>query len=77
MYITKTKNKQSYAIFYTQIIFNKNTVCKFKLDDKKELPPACQINPFQTNVPFLYPLRTSENLRFHGGMGVEHWLEMG
>ena len=25
---------------------------------------SCLINPFQANVPFLYPLKTSENLWF-------------
>ena len=35
------------------------------------------INPFQANVPFLYPLKTSENLTFSGGIEREHWPEMG
>ena len=35
------------------------------------------INSFSTNVPLLYPLKTSENLRFSGGIEVEHWLKMG
>ena len=30
------------------------------------------INPFQANVPFLYPLKT-----FSGGIEREHWPEMG
>ena len=29
------------------------------------------INPFSTNVPLLYPLKT-----FSGGIEVEHWLKM-
>ena len=28
-------------------------------------------NPYSTNVPFLYPLKTS------GAIEVEHWLKMG
>ena len=38
------------------------------------------INPCQTNVPFLYPLKTSENkgfLTFSGGIEREGWPEMG
>ena len=37
------------------------------------------INPFSTNVPLLYPLKTSENRRlmFSGSIEVEHWLKMG
>ena len=37
-------------------------------------------NPFSTNVPLLYPLKTSENigfLMFLGVIEVEHWLKMG
>ena len=39
-----------------------------------------KINPFQTNVPFLYPLKMSENQRFltfSGGIKREHWPEIG
>ena len=38
------------------------------------------INPFQTNVPYLYPLKTSGNegfLTFSGGIEREDWPEMG
>ena len=42
------------------------------------------INPFHAIVPFLYPLKTSENLLFSdvfrgGGGGIEmgHWREKG
>ena len=40
------------------------------------------INPFSTNVPLLYPLKTSENLRskcltHFQPIEVEHSLEMG
>ena len=38
------------------------------------------INPFRGNVPYIYPLKTSENQRFlifSGGMKSEHWPEMG
>ena len=38
-------------------------------------------NPFSTNVPLLYPLKTSENLsfsdvfrRYRSGALVEHWI---
>ena len=45
------------------------------------LSKYCKIfNPFSTNVPLLYPLKTSENQRFSdfpGGIDVEHWLKMG
>ena len=38
------------------------------------------LNPFYANVPFLYPLETSEDKRFSDVSGViemEHWREMG
>ena len=35
------------------------------------------INPFSTNFSFLYPLKTSKNFRFSGGIEVEHWLKLG
>ena len=38
------------------------------------------INPFQANVPFLYPMKTSENFWFSDvfvGIEREHWPEMG
>ena len=38
------------------------------------------INPFLTNVPILYPLKTAENfgfLVFSVGIKWEHWPEMG
>ena len=31
---------------------------------------------FQTNVSFLYSLKTSENEKFSGDIETEHWLEM-
>ena len=37
------------------------------------------INPFQSNVPFLFPLKTLENQRFlifPGGIKMEHWHEV-
>ena len=37
------------------------------------------INPFQANVPLLYPLKSSETTSFltiPGGMELEHWPEM-
>ena len=34
-------------------------------------------NPFQANVPFLYPLKTSGLLTVSGGIEREHWPEMG
>ena len=36
-------------------------------------------DPFQANVPFLYPLKTSGNLFFWRFQGIErkHWPEMG
>ena len=36
-------------------------------------------NPFQANAPYLYTLKTSENLYFSeviGGIEMEHWREM-
>ena len=39
-------------------------------------PIEISINPFSTNFPLLYPLKTSENQRFSGGIEVEHWLKM-
>ena len=35
------------------------------------------VDPFQTNVSFLKPLKTTENLWFSEGIKIEHWLEMG
>ena len=35
------------------------------------------LNQFSTNVPLLYPLKTSEILMFSGGVEVEHRLKMG
>ena len=32
-------------------------------------------NPFQANLPFLYPLKTSKNSSLEG-IEMEHWLEM-
>ena len=43
-------------------------------------PTLCgfmHINPFSTNIPLLYLLKTSENLRFaedFRSIEVEHWL---
>ena len=39
-----------------------------------------RIKPFHANVPFLYPLKTSENLLFSDasrGIEMEHWREKG
>ena len=33
------------------------------------------VNPFQTNVPFLYPLKTFGFLTFSGGLEIGHWRE--
>ena len=36
------------------------------------------MNPFDANVPFLYPLKTSENPRFFSlGIEMGHWREKG
>ena len=35
------------------------------------------VNPFQANVPFLYPLKIRGFLTFSGGIERENWLEMG
>ena len=38
------------------------------------------VNSFEVNVPFLYPLKTSENQgfpTFPGGIEREHWPQMG
>ena len=51
--------------------------------EMKNIFLAIFFNPFQANVPFLYPLKTSDNLWFsdvfRGGGGIEkkHWHEMG
>ena len=31
------------------------------------------VNPFHTNVPFLYPLKTFGFLTFSGGLEIGHW----
>ena len=33
-------------------------------------------NPFQSIDIFLYPLKTSENLWFSGGIETKHWRKM-
>ena len=35
------------------------------------------LNPFSTNLPLLYPPKTSGFLMFLGGIEVENWLTMG
>ena len=35
------------------------------------------VNPFLTNVPVLYPLKSFGFLMFSGGIEVENWLKMG
>ena len=47
-----------------------------KLVFLKKKKTCILFNPFSTNVLFLYPLKTSENLRFSGGIEVEHWLKI-
>ena len=34
------------------------------------------LNPFQANVLFQYPLKMSENQMFSGGIVMEYWLKM-
>ena len=37
------------------------------------------VNPFPTNIPLLYPLKTSKILQFFyvlGGIQVKHWLKL-
>ena len=50
-------------------------------EKKKEIvTPVIPINPFHANVPFLYPLKMSENQRFSdifGDMEIGHWREKG
>ena len=39
-----------------------------------------ELNPFQPNIPFLYPLKMSENigiLTVLGGAETGHWTKMG
>ena len=41
---------------------------------------SSSVNLFLPNIPFLYPLKTSENQRlqiFPGGLKRGHWEEMG
>ena len=35
------------------------------------------LNPFSTNLPLLYPLKTSGFVMFSRGIEMEHWLKMG
>ena len=35
-----------------------------------------RINPFKPNVPFLYALKTWENLWFSGSIEKDHWAKM-
>ena len=37
----------------------------------------CSINPFISNAPFLYPLKTSENLKTSGVRERVHWEQIG
>ena len=42
-----------------------NDSCKLLSDSKSDFyscPASFNLNPFSTDVPFLYPLKTSENL---------------
>ena len=46
----------------------------------KIISPVIPINPFHANVPFLYPLKMSENQRFSDifeDMEIGHWREKG
>ena len=46
----------------------------------KIIIPVIPINPFHANVPFLYPLKMSENQTFSDiflDMEIGHWREKG
>ena len=43
---------------------------------KSDIVCCYLINPYQPIVPLLYPLKTSENQRFSGGIKVEYWTEI-
>ena len=45
-------------------------------DYQTKKPVILEFNPFQINVSFLYPSKTSENQRFAKGIEREHWPEM-
>ena len=68
--------KRSYYINILPGVFDGNDCCK---SFGKNI--HVYINPFQANTPFLYPLKTSENLWFsdvfRGYIRMEHWPEMG
>ena len=60
--------------FLRKLLFNL-TVNSLSLTRKMRLKFSSNfLNPFLTNVPLLYPIKTSENPRFQGwGVGVE-WV---
>ena len=37
----------------------------------------CYLNLFQSNFPFLYPQKTSENKNFSEGIEIEHGVKTG
>ena len=39
--------------------------------------PLNQINSFQANITFLYPMKTSEKAIFSGGIQMRHWHKTG
>ena len=74
-FIYKYGNFSVKRLFFTQDIFF-GSLCMYQMDDplwnisKISLLKIwfvnrlISVNPFSTNVPFLYPLKTSENRRF-------------
>ena len=42
-----------------------------------DLIQILEINPFNANVPFLYPLKTKGFLTFLGGIEMGNWRENG
>ena len=62
------------------ILFSTESLEKRRFSGDFSGDRSLNINPFSTNVPLLYPLKTSENTRFlmlSGGIEVEHWFKMG
>ena len=50
----------------------------FTRDSRENHFSLAALNPFQSNVPFLYPLKSSTKgfLTFLGGIEIEHWAKM-
>ena len=59
-------SSSNFPIFFINIFISEKVCSKLR--------QKCQINPFVPNIPFLYPLKTSENLKV--GRERVRWEQM-